>query len=212
MKALLISCTLYLFSIYATNGQAIHLTGTDICSAGSNSTSIGLTNADTAKYYALYHNGVQQVICKFKIEGKIKAILFGDYSQPGIYSAIQFDHFDSIPDPKYGKTIPGEVKIKQSPIISIPSEIVEIHSGDFFNYLPQTNMSNVEIIWTATLLEGKLTKFYEKGRGTIMLPFDLQGNQPAIIKFSFMPVAPEASGSCVGTIRKVTLRVLPIKP
>jgi hypothetical protein len=212
LKTLLFTCAFFLCSVYAVQAQTIQLTGADICSDGIATTTIGLSKTDTVKAYALYRDGRQQLIRQFKGDSKGNPVPFGSFSAPGVYTAMQFDRFDSMPDPKWGKLIPGEVKIHAVPILLMKQDTIEIKSGEVFSFMPETTITNTHVIWTAILKEGKLKSYYEKGRGLIVLPLVLAGKQAAVVVFTFTPYAPESSGGCMGIPRKLTLKVVPIQP
>jgi len=198
--------TLWFSSAY---GQSYQLTGADLCSDGSQSTTISLSDSDPAKYYALFRDNQLLAIQQCASGTSPNQILFGNFSEPGVYTAAEFNSFKSDVTPSDGKAIAGQVRINRVPLIYITNKPLVAKSGERFLYQPISSIKESEFTWTAKVVEGKPAKFDKNGKGLIDLTFALTDGKPAKVIFSITPIAPSSSGGCMGDPGDLTVIINP---
>lgn len=211
LKSLFLTCIFFILSQAALWAQETQLTGEDICSDGTQLTEIGLDKADSNSYYVLFRDGQQIVKPRQNINSDIHSFLFGSFSKPGIYTASRYATNDSVVDYKMGQQIDGQVIIEKRPVVTIKEDSIVISSGELFLFKPEINRSDVQILWTSTLINGKLKRMYKKGRGPLALTFELVGKKPATLIFSFEPNTSSDAGGCKGNKEKLKVVVVPNK-
>jgi hypothetical protein len=211
LKSKLIIFFLLLIIANVVWSQNIRLTGTDICSDGTLTTEIRLSDADPDAFYALFCDEQRLSLRQISSGIKPNPINFGEFSQPGVYTVVQYpNNSNDMNNPNKGTLISGKVHIKPVPKIFIPNEPMQVKSGETFIYRPKADMSDATFTWTASVAEGKLKKFETNGNGNIALNFEIIGEKSAKVIFSITPVAPDFKGGCMGTTHDLTLWVLPV--
>jgi hypothetical protein len=204
-----VTLILVLFSISWANAQSIFLTGTDICTDGTQSTEIGITDSDPTKHYALFRDGLQLMMFQQHSDQETNPITFGTFSEPGIYRVFQFDRHGSNMNPNNGIAIGEKIHIKPMPVLLVSDEPITTQSGMFFTYEPKSDIRDASYSWTATVTRGKMKKFTDRGRGDINQKLELEGEKPAQIVFSITPVAPDHLGGCMGDTSDIIVNIEP---
>ncbi len=199
----------FLFVMSGANAQNIYLTGTDICTDGTQSTEIGITDSDPAKHYALFRDGIQLMMFQQYSDQDTNPITFGTFSEPGIYRVYQFERHGSNMNPNDGIAIGDQVHIKPMPVMFIPDEPITTQSGNTFNYEPKADIRDATFTWTATVAGGKVKKFNNRGRGDISMKLELDGDKPSQVVFSITPIAPDHLGGCMGHTRDLIVNIEP---
>lgn len=189
--------------------QDIQLTGGNLCSNGQNGTTIGITDSDPSKYYALFHDGKRIAIQQYDSGITPNPITFGHFTEPGVYTIKQFDDFVSQNTSVRGKAISGQIHIYATPVVYLKQDTLETQSGKLFSFQPQSSMNDADFMWTASIKEGKLKKFNSNGKGMIELTLELLEAQATQVVFSITPIAPASKGGCMGSPRELTLWVNP---
>jgi hypothetical protein len=195
-------------------GQRIYsqqylLIGSDICSDGSQSTHIGLSDSDPAKFYALYRDS-NFLEVKSHNTGKTPNVLeFGNYSEPGKYTVVEFPRTNTdFAKPEKGRKISGSVSINSLPVAYVPAKL-DVRSGTPLNFQPKASVEGCTYKWTAYLKEGAATGFKKNGAGTITDTILLQGKQPACVIYLITPYSPEYLGSCMGNSKELVVWIKP---
>ena len=180
--------------------QQYSLIGTDICSDGSQTTTISLSGFDPQKMYAIYRDGkFIKAIYPETTEGKDRGT-FGSFKNYGTYTAVEFLRSGNPGDPESGKKINGSVTIFRKPKISLPEKL-EIKSGNALKFQPQTDLEGCTFKWNAKLESGKAVGFHKTGQGLICDTLTLQNKNKdtaACIIYSITPISPGRLGSCTG--------------
>jgi hypothetical protein len=199
-----------IFIISGTNGQNIYLTGTDICTDGTQSTEIGITDAKPDVYYALFRDGERISLRQLNSEASPNPISFGDFSQPGKYTVIEYDDYNSdLRSPNEGRQVTGQINIKPMPVLLIKDDPIIIKSGETFSYEPRADLKDVLFTWTAGVVEGKIKKIDDRGKGEISVMLEVIDEKPAKVIFSITPVAEDHIGGCIGSTRDLIINIEP---
>ena len=212
MKQTLVILLIILNGCFA--GQRIYsqqysLIGSDICSDGTHSTHIGLSDSDPAKFYALYRDGKFLEVKSQNSEKKPNALDFGSYSESGKYTVIEFSRTNlDFNKPENGRKINGNVSINKLPVAYVPKKL-EVRSGAPLNYQPKANVEGCTFKWTARLDAGAATGFKKSGAGMIADTILLQGQKPACVIYSITPYSPEYLGTCMGNIQELVVWIKP---
>ena len=189
--------------------QQYTVVGTDICSDGTRTTHIGLSDSDPAKFYALYHDGEFLAVKRMNTKKTPNTLDFGSFSDAGKYTVVEFAKAN--PDfekPESGKRINGSVSINAVPVLSV-SKKLEVSSGNPLKYMPQANTPGCTYKWTTRLDAGKAKGFRERGEGMITDTIFVQGNQPACVVYLITPFSPEQLGSCMGKSQELVVWIKP---
>jgi hypothetical protein len=190
--------------------QQYTLIGTSICSDGSQSTHVGLSDSDPAKMYALYRDGHFIEVKSYNSGKKPNLLDFGNYSEPGKYTVVEFSGAN--PDFKKsenGRKISGSVSINRIPVLNVPKKF-ETTSGKPLNYQPKASVNGCTFKWTARLDAGAATGFKKNGSGIMITDtIVLQGKQPACVIYTLTPYSPEYLGSCVGNSQELVIWIKP---
>lgn len=189
--------------------QQYSLIGTDICSDGSQSTHISLSDSDPALFYALYRDG-QFLEVKSHNSGKTPNLLdFGSYSNPGKYTVIEFSRTNmDFKKPENGRKIKGSVSINSIPVIYVPKKL-EVRSGSPLNCQPKASVEGCTFKWTTRLDAGTAAGFRKSGEGMITDTIVLKGTQPACVIYLITPYSPEYLGSCMGNSQELVVWIKP---
>lgn len=188
--------------------QNITLIGSDICTDGTISTEIGLSDTDPNAFYALFCNEQRVSLRQLNSGRKPNPISFGEFAQPGVYTVVQFSaNSNDFKNPANGKLISGKIHIKPIPKIFLQDKPIQVKSGEIFSYTPKSDINDANFIWSATVAEGKLKRFDANGKGHIALPLINTGDKPAKVLFSITPVAPDYLGGCTGTVQQLIVLI-----
>ncbi len=200
----------FLFVMSGANAQSIYLTGTDICTDGTQSTEIGITDSDPDAFYALFRDGERISLRQHNSGTTPNPISFGEFAHPGFYTVVEFsDYTKDLKNPNDGIQIAGHVHIKQIPELFIQREPLVVKSGEVFKYEPKADLNNTSFIWTASVDKGKVVKFDDRGKGTIEMKFTLKDEKTAQVVFSITPVAPDDLGGCIGKSQELVVFISP---
>lgn len=205
MPALIGTCT-------KLSAQDIRLVGTNICSDGySNSTVISLSDTYPDKIYALFRDGQRLSARQYNPGTRPSPLDLGAYSEPGVYTVVEFEpaEFNRSNNQNNGRQIPGKVIISREPEIYIreKDKEQEIISGSLFEYTPTANMENVEFMWTAAIIQGKLKHLEKEGKNNIVFTPELSGSKKAEVIFVITPIAPIHEGGCAGKSIELKIKV-----
>jgi hypothetical protein len=190
--------------------QEYKIIGSDICSDGSQSANIILSDSDPGKLYALYRNG-ELLEVRSANTGKTPNLLaFGNYSDFGKYTVVEFNTTTGInfKDPANGRELPGSINIYKKPDVLI-SKKLEIRSGTPLNFQPRGTVNGSIFRWTARTDKGKAEGFSKTGEGIITDKINLLGADPACIIYAITPYGPDELGGCKGNTRELIVWVKP---
>ena len=198
-----------LFTGRNLHAQEYLVTGTDLCTDGSQSTKIGLSDSDTGKIYTLYHDG-KFIGLKSVNLGKAPNIIdFGSFQEPGKYTVVEFTRENlDFKHPEKGRKIRGTISINKLPVQYVPQKL-EFKSGTPLNYQPRADIEGCTFKWTARLTKGKATGYKKSGEGMITDKPELQGTEPACVTYSITPISPAQLGSCMGNPLELVVWILP---
>lgn len=196
------------------SGQRIYsqhysLIGSDICSDGSQSTHISLSDSDPAKFYALYRDSELFEVKKHNSKKTPNVLDFDSYSEPGKYTVVEFSGTN--PDfekPGNGRKISGSVSIYRLPFVYVPKKL-EARSGSPLNYQPKASIDGCTFKWTTRLDAGTATGFRKNGTGMITDTIVLKGTQHACVIYLITPYSPEYLGSCMGNSQELVVWIKP---
>jgi hypothetical protein len=194
-----------IFPGHHLQAQQYFLTGTDLCSNGSQSTNIGLTDSDPAKMYAIYRDDQLLAVRTINTAKSPNPLDFGQFSEPGKYTVVEFT--EGNPDykhPEKGRSISGTISINSIPVLDVP-EKMEIKSGDPYKYQPHANINGCRFKWTTRLESGKAGGYIKSGEGMIADKVVLTGNKPVCIIYLITPFSPANLGSCMGNTTELTV-------
>jgi hypothetical protein len=190
--------------------QQYKLIGADICSDGSQSTHISLSDSDPVKFYALYRDGRFLEVKSHKSGTTPNNIDFGNYSETGKYTVIEFSRENlDFEKPEKGRKISGSVSINSVPILYVPKKL-EARSGSPLNCQPKASVNGCTYKWTARLDAGAATGFRKSGEGIMITDtLILQGKQTATVVYTITPYSPEYLGSCMGNSQELVVWIKP---
>jgi hypothetical protein len=204
---LILIIRIFTFPAYS---QEYKIIGSDICSDGSQSANISLSDSDPGKLYALYRNG-ELLEVRSANTGKTPNLLaFSNYSDFGKYTVVEFKTTAGInfKDPGNGRELPGSLNIYKKPDVLI-SKKIEIRSGMSLSFQPHGTVNGTIFRWTAHIEKGQAEGFSKTGEGIITDKINLQGNEPACIIYAITPYGPDELGVCMGNARELIVWVKP---
>jgi hypothetical protein len=190
---------------HGVHAQQYFLTGTDLCSNGAQSTSIGLSDSDPSKMYALYRDDQLLAVRTINTAKVPNPLDFGKFSETGKYTVVEFPEGNlDYRHPEKGRKINGMISINSIPVLDVP-EKMEIKSGVQFSYQPHANIDGCRYKWTTRLESGKTTGYVKSGEGMIADKIVLTGNKPVRIIYLITPFSPGNLGSCMGNTCELTV-------
>jgi hypothetical protein len=213
MKQTLLIFNLLLIILFFTHpsySQEYKIIGSDICSDGSHSANISLSDSDPGKLYALYRDGELLEVRSVNTGKTPNLLAFGNYSDFGKYTVVEFNTQagTDFKDPGNGRKIPGGISIYRQPEVYI-SKKIEVRSGTPVNFQPKGSMQGSIFRWTARLEKGKAEGYNKSGEGIINDKIELQGNEPACIIYAITPYGPDELGGCKGNTRELIVWINP---
>ena len=138
-KSLMLIMTLFWFVSMGIYAQVGEMTGSDICGDGHQTTTIGVSGIDPAKYYALYHDGEMLQVRQSSIESKDQGLTFGTFKETGSYTVVVFDNVVKGFPPKLGKPVKRKITISKMPVLFM-GDTLKIKSGEVLNYIPRADL------------------------------------------------------------------------
>ena len=210
-RALLILLLLYFLSprLQPLMAQKITLVGSNICSDGTQSVSIGLSDSDPKKVYALYRDDQMIQVRSINTETSPNPLNFGNMSQPGTYTVSEFaGGSNDYSKASSGKIIKGSVSIFGIPVLTVPKKL-EIKSGSAISFQPKADKEGCIYNWTARIDKGKVKGFKKTGEGMITDKPELEGSEPACIIYSITPMRSSREGACVGNTVDLIVWIMP---
>jgi hypothetical protein len=198
-----------MFAGKGLTAQEIYVTGTDLCSDGTQSTRIGLNDSDPAKMYAIYRDGKFTGVRSVNTERKPNPLDFGEFSETGKYTVVEFPMANlDIHHPEKGRALKGSVTINRMPDVKLPDQL-EVKSGQALNFTPRVTIEGCTFTWTSRPGSGKVTGNKKSGNGPLTDTLLLQEATAASVIYTITPVSPAHLGSCKGTPRELVVRILP---
>jgi hypothetical protein len=190
--------------------QQYKLIGSDICSDGTQSTHISLSDSDPLKFYALYRDGELTEVKKHNSKKTPNVLDFGNYSEPGKYTAVEFSGANpEFEKPEKGRKINGSVNINKVPVLYVAKKF-ETRSGSPLNYQPKASIEGCTFKWTARLDAGNATGFKKSGAGLMITDtIVVQGKQLASVVYTIIPYSPDHLGSCMGNNQELVVWIKP---
>lgn len=188
--------------------QEAMLDGPDICSDGLSTSRIILRNMDTDKYYALYHDNRLVQMRKSAGTSQDKSIVFGDFKEPGVYTAAAFDKVVTGFPENQGTPVKGKVMIAESPVIFM-ADTLRIQSGQQVNFLPKSNMPDTEFSWLSRTEKGMVKGKTGKGNGAVRDILTVEGKTAAMVVYTITPYKNLNGITCSGTARDFVVLISP---
>lgn len=203
MKYKILFFTFFLATINAF-GQ-FSIIGENVCTDGSQTTEIGLSDSRGGVFYVLFRNNKSVSFVSRQNSG---IITFGKFSEPGIYEVVEIEKLQSAhPSKSEGALQKGRVIIEEMPRL-INVKPIEIISGDRLSFIPNTSVPGSRVKWTCKLASGQVTGFSKSGEGAIIDQLVLKNEAEAELVYMLTPISP---GSCFGKTVELKIKVLKSK-
>lgn len=203
----------FIFLVCATHyvtAQVAEVSGQNICGDGSQRTTISITGMDQTRYYGLYHDDKLLQLRKSEPVGGERNLTFGEFSEPGVYTAASFDKVVEGFPRKQGTMLKGSVIISRVPVV-LTGDTLRISSGEAINYLPKANLPETSFSWTSSVQSGSVRGNTKKGSGAIQDVIRNEGSIPACLVYSITPFRSENGNICTGESRNLIILISPIK-
>ena len=172
------------------------------------STNIGISGADPAKYYALYQDNKMIQVRRANGEGNDHVFSFGVFKNVGSYSAVAFDKVvDGFPA-RLGKPVNGKITISPVPVLFM-RDTLKIKSGKLLHYVPHADLQGTTYTWSAYVKYGKVSGYRKKGDNAIDDTLRVEGDSAACIVYSITPHGGDHIISCDGDTRDLVVIVRP---
>lgn len=192
----------------ALPAQEAVLDGPDICSDGLMTSRIVLRGMNPDKYYALYHDSKLLQMRKSADPSQGNSMIFGDFKEPGIYTAASFDKVVTGFPEDQGTAVKGRIVISESPVI-FGADTLRIKSGQPVNLLPKTNLPETEFSWVSKTEKGVVKGITRKGNGAVRDVLTVEGNITAMVIYTITPYKNLNGITCSGSPRDFVVLISP---
>lgn len=204
------STFILLFFILAGNtfiySQVPLVTGQNICSDGSQKTSIGVSGISGEKFYVLYLDNNMLQVRRLNSKSTGASITFGEFSEEGLYTVTEFANpVENFPRSS-GTQVKGSVAISPTPKL-MPMDTLKIGSGEKINFVPVSNLPETSFSWTSHVKKGTVKGNTGKGNGIIEDRLTLEGAGPASVVYSITPYRSLNGQVCTGETHNLTVKV-----
>lgn len=188
--------------------QETVLDGQDICSDGSLTSRIVIKGMDPDKYYALYLDSKLLQMRKSADPSQVNSMVFGDYKEPGVYTAAAFDKVVTGFPENQGAAVKGRVVISETPVV-FGTDTLRIRSGQAVNLLPKASLPDTEFSWISVIGKGMVSGITKKGNGAVRDVLTVQGNTPAMVIYTITPYRNLNGNTCTGSSRDFVVLISP---
>lgn len=188
--------------------QVTEMAGQSICSDGHNSTAISIIHTAPEKYYSLYRDGQLVQMRQSAVKSQENSILFGSFSEPGIYTAAVFDKVVAGFPMSSGTPAKGNIIISQSPVI-LPMDSLILKSGEKVDFLPKADTPGTSFSWTSKTLDGKSRGQSKKGADAIRDVLFADGGIRASVVYTITPYITRQGLLCTGKSRDLVVIINP---
>lgn len=188
--------------------QVTEMAGQSICSDGNNSTDISIIHTVPEKFYSLYRDGQLVQMRQSAVKSQENSILFGSFSEPGIYTAAVFDKVVAGFPMSSGIPAKGNIVISQAPIILSMDSLV-LKSGDKVDFLPKADTPGTSFSWTSKALDGKSRGQSKKGTDAIRDVLYADGGTRATVVYTITPYITRQGLLCTGRSRDLVVIINP---
>ncbi len=189
-------------------GQVPEMAGQSICSDGHNSTAISIIHTAPEKYYSLYKDGQLVQMRQSAVKSQENSILFGNFSEPGVYTAAVFDKVVSGFPMSSGAPVKGSIVISQAPVILRMDSLI-LKSGEKVDFLAKSDTPGCSFSWTSKALDGKPRGQSKKGTDAIQDLLFADGGIKASVVYTITPYITRQGVLCTGKSRELVVIINP---
>jgi hypothetical protein len=188
--------------------QVTEMAGSSICSDGNNSTAISIIHTVPEKFYSLYKDGQLLQMRQSAVKTQENSILFGNFSEPGIYTTAVFDKVVAGFPMSSGTPAKGSIVISQAPVV-LPMDSLILNSGEKVNFLPKADTPGSSFSWTSRVQYGKPRGQSKKGTDAIRDVLFADGGTRASVIYSITPYITRQGLLCTGRSRDLVVIINP---
>lgn len=188
--------------------QVPEISGQSICSDGHNSTAISIMHTAPEKFYSLYKDGQLVQMRQSAVASQENAILFGNFSEPGVYTAATFDKVVAGFPMSSGTPAKGSIVISQAPVI-LPMDSLVLSSGGKVDFMPRADTPGASFSWTSKILHGKPRGQSKKGTDAIRDQLFAEGGAMASVIYTITPYITRLGVLCTGRSRDLVVIINP---
>lgn len=188
--------------------QVASVTGQNICSDGSQKTTIGVSGINQEKFYVLYLDNNLLQVRRLNTKASESGISFGEFSDEGNYTVYEFvNAVENFPKSR-GNAVKGNILISPVPTLFI-KDTLRLKSGEKVNFLPKCNLPETSFSWTSVVKKGMVRGITKKGSGTIEDLLITEGQENAMVIYSITPFRSVNNNLCTGETRNLVVTISP---
>ena len=188
--------------------QVAEISGQSICSDGRNSTAISILYTAPEKYYSLYKDGQLVQMRQSAVKTQENTISFGNFSEPGVYTAAVFDKIVAGFPMNSGTSAKGSIIIGQAPVVLAMDSIV-LKSGEKVDFMPRADIQGTSFSWTSQVRSGKPRGQSKKGSDAIRDALFAEGGSRATLIYTITPYITRQGLMCTGNSRDLVVIINP---